>query len=69
MNTRQRDVVFQRWSGAIRRETRDFASLEQFGARALADPDVRRSKAERHAGVPAEPSDARRSHWAWTRQD
>jgi hypothetical protein len=40
MNTKQRDVVFQRWSGAIQREARDLASLEQVGARALADPDV-----------------------------
>lgn len=40
MNTKQRDVVFQRWSGVIRRETRDLFSLEQIGARALADPDV-----------------------------
>jgi hypothetical protein len=32
--------VFQRWSGVIRRETRDLFSLEQIGARALADPDV-----------------------------
>ena len=40
MNTKQRDVVFQRWSGVIGRETRDLASLEQISARALADPDV-----------------------------
>lgn len=40
MNTKQRDVVFQRWSGAIQGEARDSASLEQVGARALADPDV-----------------------------
>lgn len=41
MNTKQRDVILQRWSGAIRRETRDLASLEHIGARALADSDVR----------------------------
>ena len=40
MNTKQRDVVFQRWSGVIQREARDLASLEQISARALADPDV-----------------------------
>lgn len=41
MRTKERDIVFQRWSGAILRETRDVASLEQVCARALADPDVR----------------------------
>ncbi len=40
MNTKQRDVVFQRWSGMIHCETRDLASLEQVSERALADPDV-----------------------------
>lgn len=41
MNTKQRDVVFQHWSGVLHRETRDLASLEQISTRALADPDVR----------------------------
>lgn len=41
MTTKQRDVVFQRWSGVILRETRDLASLEQVGARAMSDSDVR----------------------------
>lgn len=41
MNTKQRDVVYQRWSGVIRRETRDLTSLEQTAARALGDSDVR----------------------------
>ena len=41
MNTKQRDVVFQRWHSVIHREMRDLASLEQLGARALSDPDVR----------------------------
>lgn len=41
MNTKQRDVVFQRWRGVIGRETCDLVSLEQIGTRALADPDVR----------------------------
>ena len=41
MNTKQRDLVFQHWSGVLQRETRDLASLEQVGERALADPDVR----------------------------
>ncbi len=41
MTSKQRDVVFQRWSGEIRRETRDFASLETIGARAMTDSDVR----------------------------
>jgi len=41
MNTKQRDVVFQRWSGAIQREARDLPSLQEVGRRALADPDVR----------------------------
>jgi len=38
---KQRDIVFQRWSSAFRREDRDLASLEQAGKRALADSDVR----------------------------
>jgi len=41
MTTKQRDVVFQRWSGVIRREIQDRASLEHVGARAVSDPDVR----------------------------
>jgi hypothetical protein len=41
MNTKQRDVVYQRWSGVIRRETRDRVSLDQISARALADREVR----------------------------
>jgi hypothetical protein len=41
MNTKQRDVIFQRWSGVIHRETRDLVSLEQISTRALADRDVR----------------------------
>ena len=41
MNTKQRNVVYQRWSGAIRRETRDLVSLERISTRALADNDVR----------------------------
>ncbi|MHC4405976.1 MAG: hypothetical protein ACYTG0_40580 [Planctomycetota bacterium] len=40
MNTKQRDVVFQHWSGVIQRETRDLASLQQVSERALANPDV-----------------------------
>ncbi len=41
MNTKQRDVVFQRWRSVIHHESRDLASLKQIGARALSDPDVR----------------------------
>jgi len=41
MNTKQRDAIFQRWSGVIRRETRDLVSLEHVSARALSDSDVR----------------------------
>jgi hypothetical protein len=41
MTTKQRDVTFQRWSGVILRETRDLASLEQVGAQAMNDLDVR----------------------------
>ena len=41
MNTTQRDVVFQRWSDVIHRETRDLVSLKQISARVLADTDVR----------------------------
>ncbi len=41
MSSKQRDGVFQRWSGLIGREARDLASLEQMGKRALADSDVR----------------------------
>jgi hypothetical protein len=40
MNTKQRDIVYQRWGGVIQREVRDLVSLEQISARALADPDV-----------------------------
>jgi hypothetical protein len=40
MNTKQRDIVYQRWSGVIQREARDLNSLEQISARALADPDL-----------------------------
>jgi hypothetical protein len=41
MNTKQRDVVYQHWRSVIHREIRDLASLEEIGARALSDPDVR----------------------------
>ena len=41
MNTKQRHFVFQHWHSVIHREIRDLASLEQIGARALSDPDVR----------------------------
>ena len=41
MNTKQRDVVYQRWRSVIQREVRDLASLKQIGARALSDRDVR----------------------------
>ena len=40
MKTKQRDIVFRHWSGVIQRETRDLASLEQIGGRALANSDV-----------------------------
>jgi len=40
MNTKQRDIVYQRWGGVIQREVRDLVSLEQISARALADPEV-----------------------------
>jgi hypothetical protein len=41
MNTKQRDVVFRRWSSVIRREAQDLASLDKISTRALADPGVR----------------------------
>lgn len=41
MTPKQRDVVFLRWSGEIRRETRDFASLDGIAGRIMSDPDVR----------------------------
>jgi hypothetical protein len=41
MNTKQRDLVFQHWRSVMQREIRDLTSLEQIGARALSDPDVR----------------------------
>ncbi len=41
MTSKQRNVVFQHWSGVIRRETRDLASLAQVSARAVGDPDLR----------------------------
>jgi hypothetical protein len=40
LNTKQRDIVYQHWSGVLQREARDLVSLEQISARALADPDV-----------------------------
>jgi hypothetical protein len=39
--TKHREAIFQHWRSAILRESRDLASLEQTGARALADPEVR----------------------------
>jgi hypothetical protein len=41
MNTKERDAVFQHWRSVILRETRDLASLERVGARALQDREVR----------------------------
>jgi hypothetical protein len=41
MKTKQRDIVYQHWSGVIRRETQDLASLELISTRALGDRDVR----------------------------
>jgi len=41
MNTKQRDVVFQRWCGEIGREARNLPSLEQTSRRAMGDSDVR----------------------------
>lgn len=41
MNSKQRDVVFQRWRGEIGREARDLDSLEQTSRRAMIDSDVR----------------------------
>jgi hypothetical protein len=41
MNTKQRDIIYRRWSRVIQRETRDLASLEVNSKRALADRDVR----------------------------
>lgn len=41
MTPKQRDVVFLRWSGEIRREARDFASLDNIASRLMSDPDVR----------------------------
>jgi hypothetical protein len=40
MNTKQRDVIYQRLSGVIRRETSDLDSLQKTSARVLADRDV-----------------------------
>ena len=37
----KRDIVFQRWSGVIMRESRDIAALEAVRARAESDADVR----------------------------
>ena len=41
MNTKQRDRVYQHWSGVIQRETRDLATLDLVAARALTDRAVR----------------------------
>ena len=41
MTAKERDAVFQHWRSVILRETRDLASLERVGARALQDRDVR----------------------------
>lgn len=45
MSMKQRDIVFQRWSGVLQRETRDLDSLEQLRNRALSDPDIRHDPA------------------------
>ncbi len=41
MTAKERDAIFQHWQSVIMRETRDLASLEQVGARALQDREVR----------------------------
>jgi hypothetical protein len=41
MNAKQRDAVSSHWRSVIQREARDPASLEQIGARAMHDSDVR----------------------------
>lgn len=41
MNAKQRDAVSSRWRSVIQRESRDLASLDQIGARAMHDSDVR----------------------------
>ncbi len=41
MTAKERDAVFQHWRSVILRETRDLASLERVGARALQDREVR----------------------------
>jgi hypothetical protein len=40
MNAKERDTALRQWQALISRETRDLASLEQVGARALQDRDV-----------------------------
>lgn len=41
MAPNKRDIVLQRWSGVIKRESRDIAALEAVRARAESDADVR----------------------------
>jgi hypothetical protein len=41
MNAKEREAIFQHWRSVILRETRDLASLERVGARALHDREVR----------------------------
>lgn len=41
MYAKQREAVLQHWRSMILRETRDLTSVDQVGARALNDPDVR----------------------------
>ncbi|MBI4716529.1 MAG: hypothetical protein HY763_01880 [Planctomycetes bacterium] len=41
MYAKQREAVVQHWRSMILRETRDLGSVDQVGARALNDPDVR----------------------------
>lgn len=45
MNSKQRDVIFQRWRGEIQRESRDVDALEQMLRRAMMDSDVREDTA------------------------
>lgn len=41
MTAKEREAILQRWRSVILRETRDLASLERVGARALQDREVR----------------------------
>lgn len=74
MTTKEREIAFQHWQTLILRETRDLASLERVGERALHDRDVcadavlqsriRADIAQRRAEIERERRDREAAHAA-----